>query len=40
MERIVVDCIERGNPLRAPAAAFQARLNRYTGHGKQEGGAR
>ena len=34
MERIVVDCIERGNPLRAPVAAFQARLNRYTGHGK------
>ena len=39
MERIVVDCIERGNPLRNPAAAFQARLNRYTGHGKQKGGA-
>ena len=37
MERIVVDCIERGNPLRHPAAAFQARLNRYTGHGKQKG---
>ena len=34
---IMVDCIRRGNPLRRPAAAFQARLNRYTGHGK--GGA-
>ena len=33
---IMDDCIRRGNPLRAPAAAFQARLNRYTGHG--EGG--
>ena len=31
------DCRRRGNPLRRPAAAFQARLNRYTGHGKQEG---
>ena len=31
---IVDDCRRRGNPLRAPAAAFQARLNRYTGHGK------
>ena len=40
MARIVYDCIERGNPLRNPAAAFQARLNRYTGHGKQKGGAR
>lgn len=38
MERIVEDCIERGNPLRNPAAAFQKRLNRYTGHGKQKGG--
>ena len=37
---IVDDCRRRGNPLRAPAAAFQARLNRYTGHGKQEGGVR
>ena len=37
---ILDDCRRRGNPLRAPAAAFQARLNRYTGHGKQEGGAR
>ena len=36
---IVDDCRRRGNPLRAPAAAFQARLNRYTGHGKQKGGA-
>ena len=36
---IVDDCRRRGNPLRAPAAAFQARLNRYTGHGKPEGGA-
>ncbi len=36
---ILDDCRRRGNPLRAPAAAFQARLNRYTGHGKQEGGA-
>ena len=36
---IMDDCIRRGNPLRAPAAAFQARLNRYTGHGKQKGGA-
>ena len=31
---IMDDCRQRGNPLRAPAAAFQARLNRYTGHGK------
>ena len=31
---ILDDCRRRGNPLRAPAAAFQARLNRYTGHGK------
>ena len=31
---IIDDCRRRGNPLRAPAAAFQARLNRYTGHGK------
>ena len=31
---IMDDCIRRGNPLRAPAAAFQARLNRYTGHGE------
>ena len=38
MVRIVEDCIERGNPLRNPAAAFQKRLNRYTGHGKQKGG--
>jgi len=37
---ILDDCRRRGNPLRAPAAAFQARLNRYTGHGKQKGGAR
>ena len=36
---IVDDCRRRGNPLRAPAAAFQARLNRYTGHGKRKGGA-
>ena len=36
---IMDDCIRRGNPLRAPAAAFQARLNRYTGHGRQKGGA-
>ena len=36
---IVDDCRRRGNPLRAPAAAFQARLNRYTGHGNPEGGA-
>ena len=35
---ILDDCRRRGNPLRAPAAAFQARLNRYTGHGKQKGG--
>ena len=34
---IVDDCVRRGNPLRNPAAAFQARLNRHTGHGK--GGA-
>ena len=34
---IMDDCIRRGNPLRRPAAAFQAFLNRYTGHGK--GGA-
>ena len=34
---ILDDCRRRGNPLRAPAAAFQARLNRYTGHGKQKG---
>ena len=34
---IVADCRRRGNPLRAPAAAFQARLNRYTGHGKAAG---
>ena len=34
---ILDDCIRRGNPLRRPAAAFQARLNRYTGHGKQKG---
>ena len=31
---ILDDCRRRGNPLRHPAAAFQARLNRYTGHGK------
>ena len=31
---ILDDCRARGNPLRHPAAAFQARLNRYTGHGK------
>jgi len=31
---ILDDCRARGNPLRNPAAAFQARLNRYTGHGK------
>ena len=37
---IMDDCRRRGNPLRAPAAAFQARLNRYTGHGKQKGGSR
>ena len=37
---ILDDCRARGNPLRHPAAAFQARLNRYTGHGKQEGGVR
>ena len=36
---IMDDCIRRGNPLRHPAAAFQARLNRYTGHGRQKGGA-
>ena len=36
---ILDDCRARGNPLRHPAAAFQARLNRYTGHGKQKGGA-
>ncbi len=36
---ILDDCRRRGNPLRNPAAAFQNRLNRYTGHGKQEGGA-
>ena len=36
---IMDDCRRRGNPLRAPAAAFQARLNRYTGHGRQKGGA-
>ena len=36
---ILDDCRRRGNPLRAPAAAFQARLNRYTGHGRQKGGA-
>ena len=36
---IMDDCRERGNPLRNPAAAFQARLNRYTGHGKRKGGA-
>ncbi len=36
---IADDCRRRGNPLRNPAAAFQNRLNRYTGHGKQEGGA-
>ena len=34
------DCRRRGNPLRRPAAAFQARLNRYTGHCKQKGGSR
>ena len=34
---ILDDCRARGNPLRHPAAAFQARLNRYTGHGKQKG---
>ena len=39
MARIVEASIERGNPLRNPAAAFQKRLNRYTGHGKQKGGA-
>ena len=37
---ILDDCRARGNPLRHPAAAFQARLNRYTGHGKQKGGSR
>ena len=37
---ILDDCRRRGNPLRAPAAAFQARLNRYTGHGKRKGGSR
>ena len=31
---ILDDCIRRGNPLRAPAAAFQARLNLYTDHGE------
>ena len=36
---ILDDCRARGNPLRHPAAAFQARLNRYTGHGKRKGGA-
>ena len=36
---ILDNCRARGNPLRAPAAAFQSRLNRYTGHGKQKGGA-
>ena len=38
---IVEDAKRRGNPLRAPAAAFQRRLNRYTGHNgpKPEGGA-
>ena len=35
---IMDDCRRRGNPLRHPAAAFQSRLNRYTGHG-QAGGA-
>ena len=35
---ILDDCRRRGNPLRHPAAAFQKRLNRYTGHGKQKGG--
>ena len=35
---ILDDCRARGNPLRHPAAAFQKRLNRYTGHGKQKGG--
>ena len=37
---ILDDCRRRGNPLRHPAAAFQARLNRYTGHGKRKGGSR
>ena len=37
---ILDDCRRRGNPLRHPAAAFQARLNRYTGHGKRKGGNR
>ena len=37
---IVDDCRRRGNPLRNPAAAFQNRLNRYTGHGNPKGGAR
>ncbi len=36
---IMDDCRERGNPLRCPAAAFQARLNLHTGHGKRKGGA-
>ena len=35
---ILDDCRRRGNPLRNPAAAFQNRLNRYTGHGNPEGG--
>ena len=36
---IADDCRRRGNPLRNVASAFQARLNRYTGHGRQKGGA-
>ena len=31
---ILDDCRRRGNPLRSPAAAFQSRLNLYTGHGQ------
>ena len=37
---ILDDCRRRGNPLRNVASAFQARLNRYTGHGKHQGGGR
>lgn len=35
---ILEDCRARGNPLRNPAAAFQSRLNRYTGHNSGKGG--
>jgi hypothetical protein len=35
---ILEDCRARGNQLRNPAAAFQARLNRYTGHNSGKGG--